>query len=255
MPRSLTLNTHEQLKNTAAPGCLPSNRGVPDTAPTRMDNVVYSRLPPPTSPRTNIPRKPVATKSQPSLSKPGSVVEKSQQDTYKTSNWGIGWRTPLTMLSFYITALFIALAHLALFLYLNKKPADGKTEAAPQSYISTASNVLSNTFAMSLQASLATAFTQYLWYILRTSTLKVETIEKLFIVRSSPIILLDLPAMASGPILALIAVMIWTLQIAASFPPGALTVASSNDEWNQILDVSTFNASFVGVFQPSEEYS
>jgi hypothetical protein len=38
---------------------------------------------------------------------------------------------------------------------------------------------------------LATAFTQYLWYILRTSTLKVETIEKLFTVRSSPIILFD----------------------------------------------------------------
>jgi hypothetical protein len=60
--------------------------------------------------------------------------------------------------------------------------------------------------------------------------------------------------MASGPVLALIAVMIWTLQIAASFTPGALTVASSNDEWNQMLDVLTFNASSVGVLEPSEEY-
>jgi hypothetical protein len=142
-------------------------------------------------------------------------------------------------------ALLIAFLHLGLFLYLNHKQSDGKGRAAPQSYVSTASNILSNTFGLSLKTSLAIASTQFLWYTLRNSHLRVSTIESLFQLRFNPFLVFDRLVITSGPILVLIAIVIWALQIAASFPPGALTIAASNRTSNQNMNVPTFNASFV----------
>jgi hypothetical protein len=132
-----------------------------------------------------------------------------------------------------------------LFLYLDKRPADGKGRAAPQSYISTASNIISNAFALSLRAALAVAFTQYLWFALRRSTLKVSTIDSLFGIRSNLFLLFDRLVISGGPFLVLIAMMIWSLQIVVSFSAGALTIEPTIQTWNQTMDVPTFNASFV----------
>ena len=49
-------------------------------------------------------------------------------------------------------ALAIAIAHLLLFRYLDGKEADGPNEVAPQSYISTASNILANGLYVSLES-------------------------------------------------------------------------------------------------------
>lgn len=205
--------------------------------------------------------------------KSGSVESiSSHENSYIASKWKIGWRTPLMMIltfvlgkvessrkkdhhtDLYQTALLLAFGHLGLFLYLDKRPADGKDRAAPQSYISTASNIISNAFALSLKASLAVAFTQYLWFTLRRSTLKVSTIDSLFGVRSNVFLLFDRLVISRGPFLVLIAIMMWSLQIVASFPGGALTIESTIQTWNQTMDVPTFNASFVIFALSSHQY-
>ena len=144
-------------------------------------------------------------------------------------------------------ALVIAFLHLSLFLYLKNKFADGQFRVAPQSYVSTASNLLSNAFGLSLNSALAIAFTQYLWYTLRTSNMQVSTIDSLFRVRSNLLLLFDKMVLAKGPLLVLTAITIWSIQIAASFPPGALTIVSITRTWDQIMSVPTFNASFVNI--------
>jgi hypothetical protein len=83
-----------------------------------------------------------------------------------TSSWRIGWQTPTLMVLFYmlgmcsllccflflvsltvvILALFIAVAHAILFWYIDGKLADGPDRVAPQTYISTASNLLGSYF-------------------------------------------------------------------------------------------------------------
>lgn len=142
--------------------------------------------------------------------------------------------------------MLAAISHLCVFLYLNNKQAEGEGRAAPQNYVSTASNILSNAFGFSLMVSLAIAFTQNLWYILRNSTLKVSTIESFFTLRTNPFRLFD-RSVFTQPLLVFIAIFIWSIQIAASFPPGALTITNGNKMWNQTIDVLTFNPSFVNL--------
>lgn len=142
-------------------------------------------------------------------------------------------------------ALLLAFTHLGLSLYLDGQSADGKHRAAPQSYVSTASVILANGFGLSLNASLAVAFTQYLWYILRTSTLKVATIDSFFGLRANILMLFDRLVIAKGPILVAIALLIWAIQIVVSFPPGSLTVRSTTMTLDQTMKIPTFNASFV----------
>jgi hypothetical protein len=153
--------------------------------------------------------------------------------------------SPTLTLTITDTALLLAFLHLGLFLYLNHKPAVGKDRAAPQSYVSTASNILSNAFGLSLKTSLAIASTQFLWYTLRKSPLRVSTIESLFQLRFNPFRIFDRLVITSGPILVLMAITIWSIQIAASFPPGALTIALANKTSTIAMNIPTFNASFV----------
>jgi hypothetical protein len=84
-----------------------------------------------------------------------------------TSSWRIGWQTPTLMVLFYmigirsllycfliflvsltvvILALVIAVTHAILFWYIDGKLADGPDRVAPQTYISTASNLLGSYF-------------------------------------------------------------------------------------------------------------
>lgn len=111
--------------------------------------------------------------------------------------------------------------------------------------MSTASVILSNAFGMSLKASLAIAFTQYLWYTLRISAMKISTIDSLFSIRDNVFLLFNPRVIVGGPELIIIAAMIWLIQIVASFPPGALTIESSTTSWNDTMNIPTFNASFV----------
>ncbi|RDW70353.1 hypothetical protein BP5796_08750 [Coleophoma crateriformis] len=168
------------------------------------------------------------------------------KDDSAVSKWGIGWQTPLMMGGTYVLALIIAVVHLCIFRYINGKAADGPDEVIPQSYITTISNLLANLFGISLRIALAVAFCQYLWRLLRLSALKVSTIETLFCIRSNPFLLLRPAATKAAPILTLLALIIWSMQVAISFPPGALTVVTAYKTSYKRIEVPTFNASFMG---------
>lgn len=212
---------------------------------------------------------PVRNPAQQSPSEPSLVSRTSdksrpsnKEPALITSAWGIGWQTPTLMLSSYvlgkknlkphfsvltsvIVALSVAVAHLLLFRYLDGKEADGPHEIAPQSYISTASNILANTFGFFLRASLAVAFVQYLWHLLRVTTMKVSTIELLFSIRSNPFVLLRPAALRATPLLFGLSMIMWASQIVTSFPPGAITITTSQKTSFGMMVVPTFNASFV----------
>lgn len=147
--------------------------------------------------------------------------------------------------SWLLPAIIIACVHLILFYYINGKEADGPDRVAPQSYISMASNVLANTFGYSLRASLAIAFVQRLWLLLRVQTMKVSTIEALFSVRSNPSMLFKPAAIAATPVLCLLASIMWISQFVTSFPPGAITVTQIQKTSYATIPVPSFNASFV----------
>lgn len=139
----------------------------------------------------------------------------------------------------------MAFTNFGFFQYLNGKFADGSNRIMPQSYVSTSSNILATLFQILLQFSLGIAFVQYLWYLLRTSALQVSTIETLFNLRSSPFSIFQVTTLKRAPILTSLVFKIWSLYLATSFPPGAITVVSEVYTNVTLMTVPTFNASFV----------
>lgn len=129
---------------------------------------------------------------------------------------------------------------------LTGTPTDGPESRLPQTYEKTISVILSNTFTLMIQFCLGLSFTQYLWYILRRQPLATSTIEHIFTLRSNPLSLFDQTVFRRARPLVMIAVIYWSVSIAMSFPPGALTVVSSLKEILVLnAEVPTFNASDV----------
>lgn len=144
-------------------------------------------------------------------------------------------------------ALILAVAHLILFQYIDGKEADGPNRIAPQGYITTASNILANAFGFSLRASLAIAFVQHLWHLLRVTSMKVSTIEALFCVRANPLLLFKAAVIRATPLLCALASIMWLSQVVTSFPPGAISIAPSQTVSFMNIPVPFFNASFVSL--------
>lgn len=142
----------------------------------------------------------------------------------------------------------MALLHLFLSVYISGKNADGKDRVAPQTYVSTASNVLANAFSFFLKTALATAFVQYLWRLLRVQTMKVSTIESLFGLKSNVFQMFTSTAIRATPVLCVLSIIMTSMTVAASFPPGAINVVSiQRTAYNSVL-VPIFNASFVSSY-------
>jgi len=188
------------------------------------------------------------------------------------STWGVGWQTPNLIIICYVLcmchfpntksfdliqsnlAFAIAIAHLLLFRFIDGKEADGPHRIAPQSNISTASNILANAFGFALRGSLTIAFVQHLWHLLRVSTMKVSTIELLFSIRSNPLQIFRWSSIRATPTLCILASLMWLLQIATGFPPGAITVATIQRVSYKTINVPTFNTSFVRDICPVVEF-
>lgn len=148
-----------------------------------------------------------------------------------------------------ILAIAISTTHFLFCWYLSGRPADGPYPHVPQTYSTTASILLANSFGLLLRISLSLSFTQYLWHILRTTLLRVSTIEQLFIMRSDPLSLFNTTVLQKAWPLVLITALLWSIPVAVSFPPGALTIVPSSRS-NIVTDalVPTFNASDVSQF-------
>jgi hypothetical protein len=79
--------------------------------------------------------------------------------------------------------------------------------------------------------------------------MKVSTIELLFNIRTNLLVLLRPAALKATPILFALAILMWSSQVVISFPPGALTIESTQRVSFNEINVSTFNASFVSDYQ------
>lgn len=130
-----------------------------------------------------------------------------------------------------------------LFRYLDNKSV--QLHHNLQTYITTTSNLLAYLFTASIKIALAVAFAQHLWHIMRRSEMKVSTIEMLFSIRSNPLRLFRINSIKKTWILFSLAVLLYIIPIATSFPPGALTVRSTSPVEIVPSKVPTYNGSFV----------
>jgi hypothetical protein len=162
-----------------------------------------------------------------------------------TSTWRLGWATLSLMVGFYLLSFLTAIMHGVMFLKLDGFPVD---EQGPysQPYVTTMSTLLANVFKTSLCISLSVAFTQHLWRVLRSKTLQVATVERLFNVRTSLMPYFSWTAVSSAPWLFALANFMLVLSLAKIFPPGALTVTPRSFSVTQTARAPTFQAGTTG---------
>ncbi|KAF7863980.1 hypothetical protein EAF04_006945 [Stromatinia cepivora] len=253
-PTSVYSNTHSPM--TEAPNSpttttsssprvgVPSRSSSPTISPISLNNSSHTefrssryQITPPQSPGSSAHSRPPRSRNQTSQCK---------STNFLISKWGIGWKTPTIMISCYLLALATALLHLFLFIYISGKAAEGKDRVAPQTYIFTASNILANVFSFFLKTALGTSFVQYLWRLLRVQTMKVSTIDSLFGLRSNIFHMFTGAAIRASPVLCVLSIIMASMTITVSFPPGAINIVSvQRTSYNSVV-VPTFNASFMG---------
>ncbi|KAF2107401.1 hypothetical protein BDV96DRAFT_693411 [Lophiotrema nucula] len=164
----------------------------------------------------------------------------------------IGWKTTTLLIGFYLIALLVAILHFVMMHYLNGKPTDDRKYLS-QRYVTSLSLFLVASFRSSLCGSLAVAFTQHMWKVLRHKALQVSSIESLHGVRYNPFLLSKWRSFLATPLLYLTATVMWLLTVVILFPPSALTITLHHFEEGRPLLVSTFDAGYGRDFEIDQD--
>ncbi|KAF2095130.1 hypothetical protein NA57DRAFT_79617 [Rhizodiscina lignyota] len=89
---------------------------------------------------------------------------------------------------------------------------------------------MANAIGILLQISLGSAFTKYLWRLVRLAYYRTAFLDDLFSMRSNPLALFRVLAKRKAVILILLSLFLWTISVAVSFPPGAVTVEQATQK-------------------------
>lgn len=138
-----------------------------------------------------------------------------------------------------LIALLTTVCHYIFFKVLDGKDSSASSLRQPQ--VSLISLLLITVFRASILTSLGASFAQYLWYLLRSKTLRVSLIESLFRVRSNAFELLNLKLARHAPILLLAAALSWVVGLATIYPPGALVIHSEPNWFLTKVNASIMN--------------
>ena len=131
------------------------------------------------------------------------------------------------------------MGHYFLFHNLDHQLTESSYLTQPQ--VSAVSILLTTIFKAALTASIGTSFAQHLWLVLRGSPLPIDTIEKMFILRTNIFALCDLRSTWRSPTLIVMALSVWCLGLATIYPPGALIVAIEPYTFTEERDIAVMN--------------
>ncbi|EEA28940.1 hypothetical protein EYB25_000151 [Talaromyces marneffei] len=172
-----------------------------------------------------------------------NISETNTLPIESTSRWTIGWVTPSAILSCFLMAVTLAIAHLGLFRWLNERQVD---DSINQPYVTALSYFFVNGFRLLLAASLGISFVQIVWQLLRVKPIQLGELDGLLSVLSNPLQLGRVSLFWRAPVPFLCAIAFWCLPIAMVFPPGALTVETRSLTNITEQAVPTFDPTFVG---------
>ncbi|OQV06566.1 hypothetical protein CLAIMM_11115 [Cladophialophora immunda] len=148
------------------------------------------------------------------------------------------WMVAASMACSIIVGLVFALVHHFFYTYWNGKVVSSDSQ---QRWIIRGGTA----FAFGLKTALALgtgiAYVQYFWLTLCSKEFQVGKINSMFKVLGNAFELCDLKLWLRLPVLASLAVVTWTLPIAAIISPGTLIVTPSNGNRTQLLGVPQFD--------------
>ncbi|KAH6972358.1 hypothetical protein BKA56DRAFT_677311 [Ilyonectria sp. MPI-CAGE-AT-0026] len=151
------------------------------------------------------------------------------------------WQAPVTMVSFLLVGSALAVGHHRFYLSLRGTVVYGGSEDNDQQLnirYGTAFAFISKTF---LVGAVASAYTQHLWTVLSSSYVKVSTIDSHFTALSSILDFINPRFLSTCKYSTMIALIAWTIPLAALITPATLTVAPHVQYVTKEQEVPTIN--------------
>ncbi|KAI1083464.1 hypothetical protein F5B20DRAFT_595472 [Whalleya microplaca] len=131
------------------------------------------------------------------------------------------WTTPATMISTFLMGIISAISHDRFYESYNGQPVSTLLQ---QQLITIVGTTLAFLFRMFMTISTGAAFAQQLFHSLRITDESIGHLDMLFDLSNNALYLGNIRLWLSHPELLAIALMIWSLPLAAVFPPGAINV-------------------------------
>jgi len=116
------------------------------------------------------------------------------------------WKAPTIMISSFIVGVIAAISHHVFYSIINQRGIQFELE---QQLVTSAGTALAFLAKVSFAATSATAFTQCLWFSMRSQSVEVRLMDSMFGVLGNPWELLNFRFWLGHPILTLTAVTTW----------------------------------------------
>jgi hypothetical protein len=116
------------------------------------------------------------------------------------------WKAPTIMISSFIVGVIAAISHHVFYSIVNQRGIQFELE---QQLVTSTGTALAFLAKVSLAATSGTAFTQCLWFSMRSRSVEVRLMDSMFGVLGNPWELLNLRFWLGHPILTLTAVTTW----------------------------------------------
>lgn len=124
----------------------------------------------------------------------------------KPVEWGIYWRSPTLMMSFFVLGIAFAVAHHFYYDSLDGRIVPSKNSQEWAIRIGTAMAFLSKTF---FTAAVGIACTQRLWVVLKAQPISLQALNNVFALTTDPIAFLSYEVLFGAKLLCLLAAAVW----------------------------------------------
>lgn len=155
---------------------------------------------------------------------------------HSSDRWHIHWRTPCSILGFFLLGVASALAHHFYYASLDGEPPKGFS----QEWAVRIGTGLAFLTKACLVASAAIAYQQYYWTVLRNRPLNIQSIDDVMGLLGDPTRFMNLDMLKNAWFCAVLAAIIWCIPLSAIAPPASLTVGISVSEqtaWERVPNV------------------
>lgn len=137
--------------------------------------------------------------------------------------WGIHWKTPVSMIMFFLFGALSAATH---HIYYRMLHGTDVGNASRQQWVLWIGSFLSFLTRGSLLAVLGIARTQWVWVTLREKFMTMGGIDALFAVSTNPTCFANRNMLRNAKIATVMAVIMWILPIPVILTPGTMTVTT-----------------------------
>ncbi|KAF7959653.1 hypothetical protein EAE96_001268 [Botrytis aclada] len=176
-----------------------------------------------------------------------STSEATVTDNRRSVQRGVSWhKQPTYMVLFALLGIALACTHHGYYSYLDGKQG---TNNFQKQFSITLGSLLAFSVVSSLLAANCAAYPQYLWMSVRKKAFTLSTLDKMFALTSDPTGFMSVEIFRHAPVVALLALVYWTMSLTVILPPGTLIIVDGLMNKTSNVSMPAVNWSIVNDFQ------